>query len=189
MALVNKNLVTRGLSGSLGRTLVFRRVNDETVVSTTPSPSQKAPSAAQRIQREKFQQAVVFAKAQMADPALKAAYEAAVRQGSLSSAYNVAMGDFFNAPDILEVDLSEYQGQVNNKIRIRATDDFKVDSVKVEIREAGGALVESGNAVLQANRLDWVYTATTANASMSGDKVTVKATDLPGNETTDVHTL
>lgn len=189
MALVNKNLATQGLSGTLGRMLVFRRVGDKTVVSTVPSSSSKAPSVAQQNQRDKFQQAILYAKAQMDDPLMKADYESKVKGDGTPSAYNIAVADFFNAPDITDVDLSGYSGHLNDKIRIRVTDDFKVKSVSVEIRDAAGTLVEKGNAVAEANKLYWVFTATVANASLSGDKITVRASDLPGNETTDVHTL
>lgn len=189
MAVVRNNLITQGLSGTLGRTLVFRRVGGKTVVSTVPSPSSKAPSVAQQNQRHKFQQAILYAKSQMNDPAIKADYESMVKDDGSSSAYNIAVADFFNAPDITEVDLSGYSGRISDKIRVRVTDDFKVQSVGVEIRDAAGTLVEKGNAVAEANKLYWVFTATVANASLSGDKITVKASDLPGNETTDVHTL
>ena len=42
---------------------------------------------------------------------------------------------------------------------------------------------EKGNAVVQANKLDWVYTVVNDNGSVAGDKIVVKAYDMPGNET------
>ena len=188
MALVNNNLITKGLSGTLGRTLVFRKVGDKTVVSTVPTTT-KAPTEAQQNQRERFQQAVLYAKAQMADPDTKADYEALAKGAGQPNAYNVAVADFFNAPDIAEVDLSNYTGKIADTIRVKVTDDFKVKTVSVEIRDAAGTLVERGNATMQVNKLDWVFTATVANASLSGDRITIKAVDMPGNETTEEQTL
>lgn len=188
MAIVNKNLITKGLSGMLGGTLVFRRVGNKTVVSTAPT-STKPPTLAQQNQRDKFQQAVLYAKGQMADPLTKADYEAVAKGNGAPNAYNIAVADFFNAPDIIEVDLTNYTGQIADTIRVKVTDDFKVKSVSVEILNPDGSLVEKGNAVIQANKVDWVYTATAVNASLIGDKITIKALDLPGNETKDEQTL
>jgi hypothetical protein len=188
MALVNKNLITQGLSGSLGRTLVFRRVNGKTIVATTPTPS-KNVSSAQLNQREKFQQAVLYAKSQLANPANKAEYESSAKPNKSISAYNIAVADFFNAPNISEVDLTGYSGSVNDTIRVKVTDDFKVTAVKVDIHDAGGNLVESGNAVMQPNKQEWIFKATVSNPSIDGDRITIKATDQPGNETVDTHTL
>jgi len=188
MAIVNKNLITKGLSGMLGGTLVFRRVGNRTIVSTAPSTT-KEPTLAQQNQRDKFQHAVLYAKAQMADPTTKADYEAAAKGNGLPNAYNIAVADFFNAPDIMGVDLTHYAGNISDTITVQVTDDFKVKSVSVEILDPGGTLVETGSAVIQANKLDWVYTATAANAKISGSKITVKASDLPGNETKEDQTL
>ena len=54
----------------------------------------------------------------------------------------------------------------------------------VSIVNADGSIVEEGDAVRQANGLDWLYTATVANESLTGDKIVVRASDKPGNITT-----
>lgn len=182
MAVVLKNLVTKGLSGKLGDTLVFRKLGDKTVVSTVPTTS-KEPTEAQKAQRERFQMAVLYAKGQMSDPEAKAAYEAEAKGAGQPNAYNIAVADFFNAPDIEEVDLSGYTGAVGSTIKVRAIDDFKVEAVRIEIYNPDGSAVESGNAVKQANGMDWVYTATAVNADLSGDRIVIKASDKPGNIT------
>jgi hypothetical protein len=99
------------------------------------------------------------------------------------SAFNVAVADFFNAPNIQEIDISAYTGQVGSLIRVRATDDFNVADVFVHITNADGSLVEEGAALLQSNGVDWVYTATKQNDSFAGDKITVTVTDIPRNTT------
>lgn len=188
MALVQKNLITKGLSGTLGGTLVFRKVGNKTVVAVTPSRG-KEPTEKQRNQRERFQLAVLYAKGQMADPSARADYEAEARGSGLPNAYNIAVADFFHAPDIVAVDLSAYAGRLNDPIRIKVTDDFRVKAVSVEIRNSEGTLVEEGQALVQGNLSDWVYTATVANLDVSGDKITIRAYDLPGNETMETKTL
>ncbi len=123
----------------------------------------------------------------MADAKLKAEYEAQAKPGE--SAFNVAVADLLHAPDIETIDLSNYTGKVGDTITIRATDDFMVTGVTVSISEADGTLVEKGAAVLGADGLDWVYTATVANANLSGDKIVIQASDLPGNVTEKDETL
>lgn len=186
MAHVKKNLVTKGLSGILGGTLVFRNVGEKTVVGIAPTTTKEA-SLAQKNQRERFQQAVFYAKAQMADPITKAEYESHTEGTGGPSAYNIAVADFFSAPDIVEIDLSKYLGKKGDTIRIRVTDDFKVKSVSVEISNDKGS--EKGNAVMQDNKLDWIYTTPEDNVSVVGNKIVVKAYDMPGNETKEEKTL
>jgi aspartate oxidase len=91
------------------------------------------------------------------------------------------VADFFHAPDIKEVDLNAYSVQVGDVIRIKVTDDFSVQQVSVKIENADATFVEKGQAILSPDGLSWIYTATAANESMSGDKITVTATDRPQN--------
>lgn len=87
------------------------------------------------------------------------------------------------APKIKEVDLNNYTGQPGSTIRIRAIDDFKVKSVSVTITNDDGSLVEKGNAAISSNGVDWIFTATANNANLSGDKIVIRASDIPGNIT------
>lgn len=182
MAIVKKNLVTKGLSGMIGGTLVFRTVGDNTIVSSAPSPS-GPPSDAQKEQRERFQQAVIYAKGSMADPVTKAEYQEAVQGKGQANAYNIAVADFFNAPNIVDVDFTNYKGKVKDTINIKVTDDFKVERVTLAIHNPDGSLVEETEAVQQSSGIDWLFTAKVANADLKGDKITIKAYDMPGNET------
>ena len=93
----------------------------------------------------------------------------------------VAMADFLHAPDIDEIDVTKYHGAAKDAIRVRVTDDFKVEQVQVSIVNVDGTLVEEGNAVKQDNEIDWIYTATAANESTEGDKIVLRASDKPGN--------
>jgi len=110
---------------------------------------------------------------------LHALYETSVPVGG--SVYKVALADFLNAPKIKEVDVSAYVGAPGNKIRIRAIDDFMVKNVVVTITNEDGTLVEEGEAVKKENGVDWLFTATVQNDSLTGDKIVIKAYDIPGN--------
>ncbi|MBG8553682.1 Ig-like domain-containing protein [Hymenobacter guriensis] len=189
MARVKNNIITQGLSGTIGGTLVFRQVGDRTIVSAAPQESDKAPTARQLAHQERFQQAALYAKAAVATPEGKAAYEAVRPEDHTVSAYAIAVADFMQAPDIHEIDLSRYNGKIGDKLRVRVTDDFRVQAVTVRIENGDGTLVEEGAAVQEANGLDWTFTATKANASLAGDKITISATDRPGNLSKETKTL
>jgi hypothetical protein len=86
------------------------------------------------------------------------------------------------------VDFSAYTGAAGDEIRIIASDDFMVKSVYVQINDADGAPIEEGEAVNKAGSL-WIYTATQNNNSLTGNKIVISASDLPGNITTEEKSL
>lgn len=182
------NALTQGLSGKVSG-LVFRQNANGTVsVGDAPRPSSKAPTAGVLAQRQKFQQAAFYGRAMQQDPALKAAYETGL-DANTNSAYTVAVADFLNAPNITAVDFAAYRGQPGDIITIQATDDFALAEVRVLIQNPDGTTVEEGPAAPDPDGYTFRYTATTANKSLAGDKITVTATDRPGNATTEQRTL
>ncbi|MEI6754912.1 MAG: hypothetical protein WCK78_17330 [Paludibacter sp.] len=187
MAESKNNVLTHGLTGLVGDMIVFRSRGGKTFVSTKPKARTGEMSEGQKEHIGKFQEAVLYAKAAVADPIKKAGYAQAASENQ--TPYNVAVADFFHAPDIKDVDLSKYTGKVGETITIRATDDFKVMEVSVAIYNADGTEVEHGLAVLSANGVDWIYTATTENASLDGDRIVIRASDLPGNVTEETTNL
>lgn len=70
---------------------------------------------------------------------------------------------------------------MGSTLRIHAIDDFKVKEVSVTIQNSDGTIVETGKAVLEPNGVTWLYTATVSNPELNGDKITVRASDIPGN--------
>ena len=179
MAKVGNNIVTTGLSGKLGNLIVFRIRGGKTVVSKVPLKKEQEPTEAQQQHQLRFQEAVLYGKAVLADAAKKEAYGASAKEGQ--SAYNVAVADFLNAPRIDEIDVSHYTGQPNSYIQVRAVDDFNVAEVTVAVQAADGTEVESGAALLQPGTTWWRYTATVVNESLEGDKIVVRVSDTPGN--------
>ena len=180
MAESKNNVVTHGLSGMVGGILVFRKHGDKTIVASVPSKRAGEPTERQKKQQERFQEATLYGQTALSDPTMKAEYKAAAQTGQ--TAFNVAVADYFNAPNIKDVDVSLYTGKSGDLITIKATDDFRVTSVSVAIYNEDGSEVEHGVAV-QKNKVEWVYTATADNPSLSGDKIVITASDLPGNET------
>jgi hypothetical protein len=179
MAQSKNNVITHGLSGKVGDILVFRQRYGKTIVSKIPEQSK--PASEKQIQhRKRFQKAVIYAKTAIVANETAELYKKAAQKGRIP--LNVAVADFFNAPDIDTVDLSAYTGAAGDEIRIIVTDDFAVKSVHVQISNADGSLVEEGDAVNSAGDL-WIYTATVNNENMEGDRIVIIASDLPGNVT------
>lgn len=182
MAKSKRNVVTHGLSGLIGDLLVFRQRAGKTIVANRPKPSVKPPTTAMLKVRGMFRKAVIYATNIIQDLTRKAEYEKAAKNGQ--SAFNVAFADYLKGPEI-EEDLSfaNYTGQTGQKLVASIIDNFRVASVNFSIRDAGGDLIESGEAEQSEDGLDWVYTTTVDNPSFAGGVVIVKAYDQPGNET------
>jgi hypothetical protein len=176
------NEITHGLSGKFGALTVFKQVNGKTILARPPKKTEILPTANQLAVQEKFKMATVYAKNILVDPIIKNAYASKAKIGQ--TAFNVAFADFFNAPSLSLPQLNDYTGQIGDAILVRALDDFKVEQVTVSIFATDGTLIESGEAQLATNGLDWQYNTTALNAALTGSKVVFQATDLPGNTTT-----
>jgi hypothetical protein len=50
-------------------------------------------------------------------------------------------------------------------------------------------LIEEGSAILQNDGLTWLYNTTAAETNGVGNKITVRAMDLPGNKTVEQKTI
>jgi hypothetical protein len=133
--------------------------------------------------QKRFQQAVIYAKVANSTPEMNERYIAKAKKLKGMTAYNVAVADFYNAPNIDTVDLSAYTGAAGDEIRIIASDDFAVKSVNVHISNVDGTLVEEGEAVSTVENL-WIYTAVVDNENPEGYKIVVTASDFPGNVAT-----
>lgn len=181
MAESKNNILVHGFSGKLGNLLVFRQKGDKTIIATAPRKYSGQPSESQLKNRERFQEAVVYAQRAIADPDAKAAYKEKAQSGQ--TAYNLAFADFFKAPDISEINISNYNGKKGDTIIITVADDFVVKKVTVTILNADGTEVESGEAQSFLAGRQWLYTAQADNASLEGDKIIIKAYDVPGNVT------
>ncbi|RJP49244.1 MAG: hypothetical protein C4583_12960 [Anaerolineaceae bacterium] len=179
MAKVKLNPVLEKFQGKVGD-LVFKRYGDEVVVGRSPDRSNIQPTAAQLEHQARFRQAVLYGKLVMADPDKKAVYEQAAKAKG-KPVFSLTVADFFNAPVLDEVDLSEYSGAAGDPIVIRAYDDFKVARLLVTVSDSEGQEIESGEAVetLPASGR-WVYTASENAAQGSTVRISVLVSDQPG---------
>jgi len=117
----------------------------------------------------------------VADPETKALYVEAAKAKS-QPVFSLTVADFFNAPSVDEVDLSDYTGAIGDEIIIMAHDDFDVMGVSVALTDGDGNAIESGEAVESpADSGRWVYTATAAVETGTTVRIAVTAVDRPGS--------
>jgi hypothetical protein len=86
-----KNIITAGLSGKMGD-LVFYQLGGKTFARKAPGSYNKIATPQQAPGRERFQKAMEFAKSVIADPLLKAAYQA--RSKPPRNAYLTAISEY-----------------------------------------------------------------------------------------------
>jgi hypothetical protein len=181
MELLENDLIM-GSSGRFGKRLVYRQRGGKTIIASKPARKKDPNSDRQREVRELFAEGILYAKIVIADEVKKAAYQA--KASGNQTAFNLAISDFCKAPEIRKCNASGYAGQIGDQISIRALDDFKVEWVKLIIKDSTGSIIEEGAAVLSANGADWIYTATAVHLGMAGTKLIMSAADMPGNITT-----
>lgn len=179
MAEVKNNIVTQGFSGSIGKQLVFKHYGNRTIVSAMPDMSKVKKSKKQKVENAKFRDAISYARGQMADPLSKAEYKAKAK--GMQKAHNVAIADFYNAPEIRKVETADIS--TTQMLTILAIDDFKVVDVSVEIYDVEGVLLEQGHAVEKMEWV-WVYKISIPIDSLTKLRLLVAAFDKPGNKTT-----
>ena len=167
MAKVKDNPVTEGLSGKLGKRLVFRHMKDgRTIVATRPDYTGHEWTAGQRTHHSRFQQAAAYASAASKTNPLYAE----LARGTPKNAYNLALSDWFHAPVIHAIT------QQDGRIWVEVTDNVQVAKVLITIVDKQGQTQAHGQAV-RVKDARWEFETSTEG------KVIVEAFDLAGNVT------
>ena len=175
MAKSLNNIVMHGASGKLGNQIVFRQgKGGQTIIAVKPS-GVKNFSPTQEAHQEAFRHAIAYAKS-----AKDEVIYITKAQGTVFTPFNAAVADWFNKPQVLEIDASNWTGEAGEIIRIKAQDDTMVAQVRVVIHATSGTTLETGNAV-QADGLWWQYTTQVPTSGDPNTHITVTAQDLPGN--------
>lgn len=179
MAELKYNSLYRGTSGKFDQTVFRQRKNGKTVIAKLPR-KHDIPEAT-KAQMERFKAAVAYSKNALADNDLNQHYKEMAKKFPNISPYNLAMRDYLRPPVIQSIQTNDYKGKIGDKITIEATDDFQVKTLSIAITSASSSPIESGNATLEGGK--WLYTTTVANTTLSGTKIKITATDVPGNQT------
>jgi len=147
-----RNSIMQGASGAFGKELVFRQRGGKTVISRPASIKPGPPSPQQKVLRDKFREAHLFAKTVIADPALKAIYQAKAKPGA--TAYNAAISEFMKQhAAAVNTAIDQYAATVNTGthqppvIHIRAPAHPKAATIKIIMLDADGQVLETGTAL------------------------------------------
>ncbi len=94
------NPAIREIRGKLGG-MVFRLSHTgELIVTKAPDMSKVKWSKAQKAHRQRFKQAVIYAKAAMAEPKVRAAYEKLAAKNH-KRPFDMAVSDYFKGNNLL----------------------------------------------------------------------------------------
>jgi len=190
MGKIRGNVATRGFSGKVGSTLVYRDgPGSVTYVAAAPKPSRKAPSEAQELQKDRFQLASLFADRTKANVTLWSEYAAKAKLKNYRSTRNIVIADYFNVPRIWSFDFTQYTGQPASVITVLVSCLLRAKSVKFVIYNTDGSELENGDATPEPDNQTWKYTTTSTNDSLAGSRIVVTVLTLPGNVSSEEITI
>jgi hypothetical protein len=92
MAKVSNDSVLNGLSGAIGKRIVFKQYGEKTIVTSYPDMSKVKPSMPQKENRKVFKEAVAYAKSISADPEKKRLLAQKLPKGE--SVYRFALKEY-----------------------------------------------------------------------------------------------
>lgn len=186
MASIVLNPAIQVISGDVAG-FVYRHLADGSVIiakARVPNTNY-TPSEGQLAQWERFKEASARYTRLMQDTGVKAAYEQVLAtMGPRARLRALVMGDTLNAPAIDQVDLSEYQGQIGDAIKVLAEDNVGVSRLELVIWDttANAAIETAGLDATPGQRMvEWVYKATAQVPADHAVEARVTAFDLAGN--------
>ena len=182
-----ENVLTKTYSGKFGDQMVYRNRDGMSIMAKPPKKNLKNVANTQLAQRRRFKKACRWAKNALLDADTLAEYKAVAR--GMKTPYNMAVTNYLRPPEVSGIIVSEYFGEVGNKINVLAYDDFKLKSVTVIITDATGALIERGPCQEDLSADCWVYTATVAVSDLTGVVICARATDIPNHTASSEITL
>lgn len=172
MALVKNSILFQLVRGTLGKEITIYERNDQIIMAKKRGKSKKKPTPKQLEARYKMRLAAVLAVNILKDPELKAYYKS--KAGPGQNAYNMAVKDAYNSPEIQNIKLDD------DTVIVTAKDEFRVAEVEIRVVDADGVIQDIGKACLGRNGVDWNYKVATLPEK---GRIIVSAVDLLGNET------
>ena len=180
MARSINNVLTKGLSGMVGRQIVFRSWNGKTFISVAPKKPKKQ-SPLQKENRQKFKMATRYAKNMMKDAVTKAEYLEVAKKLNLPNAYTAAITDYMRNPEVIEVDTSTYSGKEEEEIKVvTRKKGFEIQEVEEIIVDKHGEIIEEGKAT-KGSGSDWLYKTRAIIEDKVAVQYLIRVRDKTGN--------
>ena len=132
MAKVHNNIFVRGLTGSVGDQFVIRKTRSgKTIIANKPRfDDNRKFTEKQKTHQDAFREATTYARFAQEQPVY-----IEMAKGTGSTAYNLAISDWFGAPKVLEINVDDWTGEIGQTIRVKARDKVMVARVTVVIRQ------------------------------------------------------
>lgn len=100
MVKVRLHAPVKSMSGKMG-IYTYRYMRGQQTLMKTPDMSKVKWSEAQKANRQRFRQAIAYARQAMADPEVRAHYELLGKKAD-RQAFRVAVSDFYEGKNLLE---------------------------------------------------------------------------------------
>lgn len=179
MAERNKNILILRLTGPLGDTLLNRKTPlEKAMIASKPSfDDDRGYRETSKTHPDALGEATTFANfAQTQEVYLRKA------KRTRTTAYYIALVDWFSAPRLREIDVDDWTGRIGETIRVKVRDNVMVARVSVVIRDAEENVLEMGEAVQsEAGSPWWNYTTKRRVPMTPFPIVEATAQDLAGN--------
>src|SRR6185295_3499099 len=141
MAKVHNNILVRGLTGSIGDQFIIRTTcSGKTIIANKPRFDDSLEFTEKQIaHQDAFREATTYAGFAQEHPVY-----IEMAKGTDSTAYNVAISDWFGAPKVLEINVDRWTGEIGQTLRVKTRDNVMVARVRVVIRDIEQNLLEAG---------------------------------------------
>ncbi len=150
MAAIVNNLLIKGVSGTFGKTIVFKQWRNKTIIANY-SPPTKKQSEAQKANRSKFRKAATWAHTVLQDPVQKNYYQEKAKELGLPNAYTAAITDYMRSATVHKA------GEVRDGISYNVSKkDFSISKAEVQVRDEAGTLVETKSTAAMSNG-DYIF--------------------------------
>ena len=175
MANTYKKITIHQVTGILDDPSVSKTRSGETIIISKTMFDDKRESS--ETQQDALREAATYAN-------FASAQEVYINKArrTETTAYNIAIADWFVAPKVLEIDVDNWTGEIGQTVRVKARDNVMVARVSVVICDAGENVLESGEDVQAApGSAWWNYTTQSVVKMNPFPLVEAIAQDLPGN--------
>ena len=179
MADINRKKYAQGLGGALSSGHVAHQTaSGRTIVASKPEFDENLTYT----ENQTMHQAAVRDASMYASVAENHQAYISKAEETGSTAYAVAVADWYSAPRVLAIDVDGWTGNPGETSRVKARDTVMVASVLLVIRDAQGQVLEMGEAVpSEAGSAWWNYTTQSSMPLEPFPTVQAIAFDLPGN--------
>jgi hypothetical protein len=132
MATIKNNVIMKGASGMLGKSIVFKQVRGKTIMCNRP-PKPSTESDQQKENRDRFRKASQWAKTVLLDADQKAYYQKKARKLKLPNAYTAAIADYMRSAKVMQV--NRYADRTTFFVQKK---DFDLEQVDIVLNNDSG---------------------------------------------------